>query len=81
MQPPFPFSGQMSYPKEIKTQQLEIRKDRSQTLKEIIGKYSVTVPILKLLTKNLEQCSELRKGRSDPIFPRSYIDAASQGLT
>ena len=47
----------------------------------MIGKYSVTVPILKLLTKNLEQCSEIRKGRSDPIFPRSYIDAASQGLT
>ena len=47
----------------------------------MIGKYSVTIPILKLLTKNLEQCSELRKGRSDPIFPRSYIDAVNQGLT
>ena len=45
------------------------------------GKYSVTVPILKLSTKNLEQCSEIRKRRCDPIFPRSYNHAGSQGLT
>ena len=36
------------------------------------GKYSVTVPILKLSTENLEQCSEIRKGRIDRIIP-GYI--------
>ena len=36
------------------------------------GKYSVTVPILKLSTEILEQCSEIRKVRIDPVIP-GYI--------
>lgn len=47
----------------------------------MIGKYSVTVPILKLSTENIDQCSEIRKGRSDPIFSSFYIHAAGQVLT
>ena len=38
----------------------------------MIGRYSVTVPILKLSTEKLEKYSEIHKGRSDPIIP-GYI--------
>ena len=82
--PPFQYLGHMLYPKEIKPQKIEIRKDDLKTLNDfqrLLGNIQWLRPYLRFPTGDLEPLSEILKGDSDPNSSRQLSEAARQTLS
>lgn len=81
---PFSYLGYTLYPRSMRPQKIEIRKDNIKTLNDfqkLLGDINWVRPSLDITTGELKALFDVLKGNSDPNSPREITPEARQALT
>ena len=82
-EPPYNYLGHILYPKVIKPQKIQIRKDRLKTLNDfqkLLGDINWLRPHLKISTGELKPLFDILKGDSNPTSERTLTKEGRQAL-